>query len=230
MVLNLSIAAVVGISTISFGTHSLNSHVNITENTKNEVSISEQVAKTAAVVTPPVPTPPTIVTVRPGDYLEKIATNNNTTSDRVYEANTSIADPNIIYPGQQLRVPSANEVLAPRQAPQSQAQVVTASEVTQAPVTDASSASSGSQSASPPVSSGSVWDAIAACESGGNWSIDTGNGFYGGLQFTLGSWQAAGGTGLPSQASRDEQIARAQILQSRQGWSAWPVCSVKAGA
>ena len=75
----------------------------------------------------------------------------------------------------------------------------------------------------------SSWDAIAACESGGNWAINTGNGFYGGLQFTLTSWKAVGGTGYPHQASKAEQIARAEKLQDIQGWGAWPVCSKKAG-
>jgi hypothetical protein len=74
-----------------------------------------------------------------------------------------------------------------------------------------------------------VWDRIAACESGGNWAINTGNGYYGGLQFSLSSWRGVGGSGLPSDASKAEQIARAQILQARQGWGAWPVCSIKAG-
>ncbi len=76
---------------------------------------------------------------------------------------------------------------------------------------------------------GSVWNALAACESGGNWAINTGNGFYGGLQFTLSSWHAVGGTGYPNEASPAEQIARAQILQSRQGWGAWPACTAKLG-
>jgi hypothetical protein len=79
-------------------------------------------------------------------------------------------------------------------------------------------------------SSGStVWDRLAQCESGGNWAINTGNGFYGGLQFTLSSWSAVGGSGYPNMASRDEQISRAQILQARQGWGAWPACSAKLG-
>ena len=52
-----------------------------------------------------------------------------------------------------------------------------------------------------------VWDRLAQCESGGNWAINTGNGYYGGLQFSLGTWQAYGGTGLPSQHSRETQIA-----------------------
>ena len=56
-------------------------------------------------------------------------------------------------------------------------------------------------------SGGTVWDSLAQCESGGNWAINTGNGYYGGLQFNLGTWQAYGGTGLPSDASRETQIA-----------------------
>ncbi|QGF25167.1 hypothetical protein Rai3103_09730 [Raineyella fluvialis] len=80
------------------------------------------------------------------------------------------------------------------------------------------------------VSSGStVWDRIAQCESGGNWSINTGNGFSGGLQFTPSTWSAYGGTGSASSASREQQIAVAQRVQASQGWGAWPVCSVKAG-
>lgn len=66
---------------------------------------------------------------------------------------------------------------------------------------------------------------IAACESGGRWHIATGNGFYGGLQFTLQSWLAVGGHGLPNWYSRLEQMFRAVLLQRRQGWNAWPVCA-----
>ena len=74
--------------------------------------------------------------------------------------------------------------------------------------------------------SGSVdWYAIAACESGGDWSANTGNGFYGGLQFTLGTWQAyGGGPGLPSAYSAAEQIAVAERVLAGQGIGAWPVC------
>ena len=67
----------------------------------------------------------------------------------------------------------------------------------------------------------SVWDKIAQCESGGNWHINTGNGYYGGLQFSLPTWQSVGGSGLPSDASREEQIKRAEILQARSGWGQW---------
>jgi uncharacterized protein YabE (DUF348 family) len=75
----------------------------------------------------------------------------------------------------------------------------------------------------------SVWDRIAACESGGNWATNTGNGYYGGLQFSLGTWRAYGGSGLPSSASRETQIAIAEKVQAAQGWGAWPVCSREAG-
>jgi nucleoid-associated protein YgaU len=77
--------------------------------------------------------------------------------------------------------------------------------------------------------SGSTWDALAQCESGGNWAINTGNGYYGGLQFTLGTWQANGGAGSPASASRGAQIAVAERVLASQGWGAWPACSAKLG-
>jgi hypothetical protein len=83
-------------------------------------------------------------------------------------------------------------------------------------------------STSGPISE-ATWDAVAQCESGGNWSINTGNGYYGGLQFNLNSWQWVGGTGMPHEASRETQIAMAQRLWERQGWNAWPACSSKLG-
>jgi resuscitation-promoting factor RpfA len=76
----------------------------------------------------------------------------------------------------------------------------------------------------------SVWDRVAACESGGNWHINTGNGYYGGLQFSLATWHGYGGSGNPANASKSTQIAIAEKVLAGQGWGAWPVCSVKAGA
>ncbi|WP_328934566.1 MULTISPECIES: transglycosylase family protein [unclassified Streptomyces] len=78
-----------------------------------------------------------------------------------------------------------------------------------------------------------VWDRIAQCESGGNWHINTGNGYYGGLQFSAGTWRAYGGSAYAAtadQASKSAQIAVAGKVQRAQGWGAWPVCSVRAGA
>jgi len=68
------------------------------------------------------------------------------------------------------------------------------------------------------------WDAIAQCESGGNWGINTGNGYLGGLQFTSGTWHANGGSGSPAGASREEQIRVAENVLRTQGIGAWPVC------
>ncbi|GAA2591849.1 MULTISPECIES: LysM peptidoglycan-binding domain-containing protein [Streptomyces] len=78
-----------------------------------------------------------------------------------------------------------------------------------------------------------VWDRIAQCESGGNWHINTGNGYYGGLQFAPSTWRAYGGTAYAAtadQASRSQQIAVATKVQRAQGWGAWPTCSARAGA
>jgi hypothetical protein len=73
------------------------------------------------------------------------------------------------------------------------------------------------------------WDALAECESGGNWAINTGNGYYGGLQFSLSSWQGVGGTGYPHEASRETQIAMGIRLWESSGWGAWPACSSELG-
>lgn len=80
-----------------------------------------------------------------------------------------------------------------------------------------------------PPSGESVWDWLAMCESSGDWTANTGNGFYGGLQFLPESWWLVGGTGMPHEASREEQIHRAELLLQLQGWVAWPVCSVRLG-
>ena len=85
----------------------------------------------------------------------------------------------------------------------------------------------------PPVTNGSIWDAIAGCEAGGNWAINTGNGYYGGVQFDQGTWERNGGLRFASRAdlaTRQEQIAIAEVTRERQGWGAWPVCSGRAGA
>ena len=79
-------------------------------------------------------------------------------------------------------------------------------------------------------SGNTVWDQLAQCESGGNWAINTGNGYYGGLQFNLGTWQAYGGTGLPSENSRETQIAIAtKVRDASGGYGAWPGCAASLG-
>jgi len=71
------------------------------------------------------------------------------------------------------------------------------------------------------------WDAIAECESGGNWSINTGNGYYGGLQFKQATWASHGGVGHPAAASRSEQIRVAERVLRTQGIKAWPTCGAR---
>lgn len=175
------------------------------------------------------------VEVQPGDSLTKIANKNQTTYPRIYNANKSIKDPDVIYPGDKLRIPHRGEKLSkrplPGSAPPIAAPIAVTAKVVAAPSQQTPKQPSYAQAPTAPahVSSSSVWDRLAGCESGGNWSVNTGNGFYGGLQFSLSSWRGVGGSGYPHQASRAEQIARAERLLASQGWGAWPACSVKLG-
>src|SRR5690606_27768743 len=73
------------------------------------------------------------------------------------------------------------------------------------------------------------WDRLAGCESGGNWAINTGNGYYGGLQFSLGSWRAVGGAGYPHEASPEPQIEMGKRLHAPGGWRHWPGCPRRFG-
>lgn len=167
---------------------------------------------------------PNFVSVKKGDTLSKIAKKNDTTYKRLFNANKNIKNPDLIYPGDKLRIPTKEEKLKNRLV--SDVLEDTGSNLKYDHPAGNSSANvkySGYDSG------GGVWDKLAACESGGNWSINTGNGYYGGLQFTQSSWNAVGGSGSPASASKAEQIKRAQILQSRQGWGAWPACSSKLG-
>ncbi len=76
------------------------------------------------------------------------------------------------------------------------------------------------------------WDRLAQCESGGNWRANTGNGYYGGLQFSRRTWSAYGGgtyAGTANNATRPQQIAIAEKVLRGQGWNAWPACSRRMG-
>ena len=84
----------------------------------------------------------------------------------------------------------------------------------------------------PPVRDGAIWDALARCESTGNWAINTGNGYYGGIQFDQSTWERQGGTRYAPRAdlaTREEQIAIAEVTRARQGWGAWPACTGRLG-
>lgn len=172
---------------------------------------------------------PIIYVIREGDSLTKIAKNHKTSYVRIYDANNSIKNPDLIYPGHKIRIPFKDEKLKHRLSPELDAPKPLPKEGSAPQKSSKSYPKASTPSVSTHSNGGGVWDRIAACESGGNWSINTGNGYYGGLQFSLSSWRAVGGSGLPSNASKSEQIARGKILQSRQGWRAWPACSARAG-
>ena len=216
MRLTALLAAVLTVAIFSAaGSQTASAETSKTEETK----VNEQVQQEPV---------PVMVVVQKGDNLSKIAVAHETTYHRIFDANTSIANPDLIHPGDQLRIPRADEELTKRELP------VTAIErpvVAPAPKAASAPRVSTPRPAPTPVGSvsGSVWDSLARCESGGNWAINTGNGYYGGLQFSLSSWRAVGGSGYPHQASREEQIARGEMLLARQGWGAWPACTAKLG-
>ena len=170
-----------------------------------------------------------MVTIAPGDSLSKIATEKDSTVQRLFDANEKIENPNLIFPGHELRVPAKDEQLTTRPMPADAVVEPAVAAPAAAQSATPVSARSAPRAAAPAVAGGSVWDQLAGCEAGGNWSINTGNGYYGGLQFTISSWQAVGGSGLPSDASREEQIQRGEMLLAKQGWGAWPACTAKLG-
>jgi len=174
-------------------------------------------------------------TVQPGDTLSAIAARaygSETDWPAVWWANKrQVPDPDLIIAGQRLALPASGRVPAwlARAALAATAAPATPAPATPAPTVSADPAAPPAQAASPaPASAGGVnWSAIAACESGGNWSISTGNGFYGGLQFTEQTWLGYGGGQYASSANLatpGQQIAVAQRVLAGQGIGAWPVC------
>lgn len=206
-IIALSIAAILG--TIVLGSSGSVAHAAPTkQEIKKEVAVK-------------------MVEIQPGDSLSKIATDQNSTVQRLYDANEKIENPNLIFPGEELRIPTADEELAARPMPVGA--VVSPVSSTASAAAQPAVRSAAPRVAAAPVASRGVWDQLAQCEAGGNWAINTGNGYYGGLQFTISSWQAVGGSGLPSDASREEQIQRGEMLLAKQGWGAWPACTAKLG-
>jgi LysM repeat protein len=170
------------------------------------------------------------VVVKQGDSLSKIAKRAKLSSWRpLWDLNTKIQHPNLIYPGQKLLLPAKGEKVKHRPLPTPALTRVVSVERPAAPTSNSSSRRSTVTRSTAAPASGSVWDRLAQCESGGNWGINTGNGYSGGLQFSAGTWAANGGTGSASSASRAEQIRVAERVRASQGWSAWPACSAKLG-
>jgi LysM repeat protein len=161
------------------------------------------------------------VVVQPGDTLSGIAQQEGISNwQLLYQDNLSVVgdNPNLIFPGQILQIPGTDQTLSPVSS------ISTASPV-QVTVVQHNS-DNNNNSVQDPASSIN-WDAVAQCESGGDWSIDTGNGFYGGLQFTESTWLAYGGgkyAAYANEASQAEQETVANAVLAGQGIGAWPVC------
>jgi len=171
-------------------------------------------------------------TIRPGDTLSAIAARTYGSAagwPAIWWANRRQApDPGLITTGQRLALPGSHQV-PPWLA---RAALAAAAAARPAPPGATAAPAAPAQASSPaPASSGKVnWPAIAACESGGNWGADTGNGFYGGLQFTEQTWLANGGGRYASSANLAtpaQQIAVAQNVLASQGIGAWPVCGAR---
>jgi nucleoid-associated protein YgaU len=175
-------------------------------------------------------------TIRPGDTLSAIAARAyGSAADwpAIWWANRrQVPDPDMITTGQRLALPSSHQV-PPWLA---RAALAAAAAARPAPAAPAGAApadpAAAAQASSPaPASSGGVnWSAIAACESGGNWAASTGNGFYGGLQFTEQTWLANGGGRYASSANLAtpaQQVAVAQNVLASQGIGAWPACGAR---
>jgi Transglycosylase-like domain/LysM domain len=174
--------------------------------------------------------------VRPGDTLSAIAARAYGSAagwPAIWWANRrEVPDPDLITTGQQLALPRPHQV-PPWLARAALAAAAAAPPAPAAPAgtAPAAPAASAHASSAAPASAGGVnWSAIAACESGGNWAADTGNGFYGGLQFTEQTWLANGGGRYASSANLAtpaQQIAVAQNVLASQGIGAWPVCGAR---
>jgi LysM repeat protein len=199
-------------------------------------------AKTVVLVTislqPAAHHAPASYTVRSGDSLSAIAADaygSGADWPAVWWANRhQVANPDVITVGQRLSLPASGQV--PAWMARAALAAVPGASPAPAPVTPVSAPQADPatpvqaapvQAAAPSSSGGADWSAIAACESGGNWGANTGNGFYGGLQFTEQTWLAYGGGQYASsanQASESQQIAVAQQVLAGQGIGAWPVC------
>jgi LysM repeat protein len=179
--------------------------------------------------------PTTPYTVQPGDTLSRIAPDNW----REVAAGNGIDNPDLILVGQVIDL--SRTAPAPAYTPSAsrgssggESGGESSSSSTRSRVTSSSSSGSSASSGGGSSAGGGVWDQLAQCESGGDWGISTGNGYYGGLQFDAGTWRAFGGgtyAALPNQASREEQIAVAEKVRDSRGggYGAWPACSRKLG-
>jgi LysM repeat protein len=170
----------------------------------------------------PAPQPaPKIYVVQPGDNLSEIAQTEQLDSWLpLWNANPSLTDPDLIYAGEQLIVPQGPTTNRPLPA-----DTVATPTRTYAPAggqLSYQSVTPNAQTANYSAGAPGILARVRMRESGGNYADNTGNGYYGAYQFSLGTWESVGGSGLPSNASPAEQDMRAQMLYSQRGCSPWP--------
>jgi hypothetical protein len=165
-----------------------------------------------------------------GDTLTALAHRNGHTVAELTAVN-HLKDPNHIVVGQKLIVDDFRHVkpasISSAYGSSSSASLTTAAGSSTSSSSTTSSSTTSSVSSVPAATSGANWSGIAACESGGNWAANTGNGYYGGLQFTQSTWSGYGGTAYAPRAdlaSASEQIAVAERVLASQGPGAWPNC------
>ncbi len=186
-------------------------------------------------------TTPKDVTLNVDDESEQLVSTVRTVEELLKEHGVTLEEGDTVEPGLETELSSGLQVAvtrAPEPEPEPEPEPKPEPKKTESTSTKASAepkasstpkASSAPKESAAASSNSSVWDALAQCESGGNWSINSGNGYYGGLQFSLQTWRAYGGTGMPHEASKAEQIAVAEKIKAGQGWGAWPACSSKLG-
>lgn len=172
-------------------------------------------AQTATIEAPPAPR---IHTVQAGEGLAVIAEQYGVDWRRLCDANAEVAQPNLIFSGMQLRIPEPGEQLSERPECRMPVRVVAASQ--------------GGGAHAPPVyvAGDDVWAALRRCESGGNYALNTGNGYYGAYQFSASTWNSMGaGYARADLAPPSVQDDAARRLQARSGWGQWPSCSRQLG-
>lgn len=164
-----------------------------------------------------------VYTVKAGDTLTSIGEKYKVKYTRLFDANPQIADADVIDVGDKVKIPKKSAKFAAR------TQTATVAVATYAPSNVHYSYKASAVHVS--AAGGGVWDKIAQCESGGNWSISTGNGYSGGLQFAGGTWGGYKGYASAAQAPKSVQIERAEQIRAGRGgsYSAWPACSAKLG-
>jgi LysM repeat protein len=187
--------------------------LQFTQNSSAQPALAQAPASTTAMVQAPdvrlglVANDVRTHTVKSNETLGSIAKKYGTTWQNLHSLNAGkIKNPNLIQPGQVLVVSGKGSSVSRQAQPAAQSEPVKSKPA-----------------------QGSKWDRLAQCESSGNWSINSGNGYYGGLQFSPVTWRAFGGKGMPQNATRAEQIAVAERVLAKQGWGAWPACSKKLG-